>query len=1025
MSDKNIIAKTAVFRRFFVSVFLSRRLECGIIKYQFIFGFGPKKGEINLNSFIAAIMSFLLALSSFFGVSGNTVSQEIKKFLSSEDFVSVIVELDEKSLLDGVSGAEERKELLESYLGSEKYEKILSAQKSVKKLIEKSVAAADFENSFFYSFVTNGFSLSVPYKYISSIEKLPGVKSVTVAERYSQPDEADITDGASDNKFSHNLFTGVPEAQEKGYTGKGIIIAVLDTGFECGHEAFASPVKNPSLSKSDIKKITAFKVLNTIVPRLNVNYYSEKIPYKWDYAEIDKTVENEHSDHGTHVAGIAAGKSDVLTGVAPDAQLLLMKVFGDEENSVAKEEVNLAALDDSVKLGADVVNMSLGSPCGQNHDNIFSKDVYNRLEKSGITVSCSAGNEASMGENDAVPGSEKMNADLFDYGTVGSPASYEWPVAVASSRINRSESNSPESIDIPGVGSADISSFSSWGVTADLRLKPEITTPGSDIYSSIPGNGYRYMNGTSMAAPYFAGCYALVKQYVNEKFPNTQKKDSAEFVNSLLMSTAVPFAAYGKSAYFSPRRIGAGLVSVESAIKTPVYLTQSDGVSRPKIELGEDTDGVLEFSFKAHNLSNEVQTYSLREAVLTDSYSKGTDGKYINTLTSREINENDYNVEYTFGADGKTVTLNPGESRKIGVKITVSDEFVSAYREVFKNGFFVDGFVFLDGEGENRPTLSIPFVSFNGDWSNPMLFDNTLYDSEPSYLGKEWGLMVTDGKNYYPLGANMFEKGTEYGIDSKYCAYSENALQSKLKNPYVTVSVGLIRNGKRMDYNLFTKSGIFRYCGSSLFEYARKTNNPKYPETGLLWGGKSGLIDGNGYVYKVSTTPANYKSKRVTISFPFTADNEKPTIESADYKIENGEAILTVKIKDNRYVMGFEMFGKGDRSLGSVSFKNIEPENGVYTYTVNVSEKSKKQLSSLSDIKLYVVDYAYNETYGAVSLSGEISDKAEIDEGVLTAPRMYEFSPSSVVVDTTEKEGAKPGTNSFFKRLFEKIKNAF
>lgn len=976
-----------------------------------------------MKSFIASIMSFLLALSSFFGVSGDTFSNEIKSFLSKEDFVSVIVELDEKSLLDGVSSAEERKELLESYLGSEKYEKIISAQKTVKSLIEKSVSSADFKNSFSYSFVTNGFSLYVPYKYISAIEKIPGVKSVTVAERYAKPDDTEGEETVADKKYNYNLFTGVPKVQNEGYTGKGIVIAILDTGFECSHEAFSSSVENPSLSKSDIKKLTTFKVLNTIVPRWGVNYYSEKIPYKWDYAEIDKTVENKNSDHGTHVAGIAAGKSDVLTGVAPDAQLLLMKVFGDEKNSVAKEEVNLAALDDSVKLGADVVNMSLGAPCGQSHDNIFSKDVYRKLQKSGIAISCSAGNEASMGENDAVPGSEKMSAELFDYGTVGSPASYEWPIAVASSRVNPHESAMPETVSVKENGTADISEFSSWGVTADLRLKPEITTPGSDIYSSVPGNEYGYMNGTSMAAPYYAGCFALVKQYVNEKYPNTQKKDSAEFINSLIMSTAVPFRAYGKSTYFSPRRIGAGLVAIEKAMETPVYLTQNDGVSRPKIELGEDTDGVLEFSFKANNLSSKEQTYTLGEAVLTDSFIKDSNGKYVNTLTSKRISANDYTVEYTKGAENGIVTLSAGENKTIGVKITVSDEFIASYREAFKNGFFVDGFISLDGESEEQPSLSIPFVSFNGDWSNPMLFDNTLYDSKPSYLGKEWGLMVTDGKSYYPLGANMFEKDTEYGVDAKYCAYSENALQSKLSNPYVTVSVGLIRNGKRMDYNLFTQSGVFRYCGSSLFEYARKTNNPNNSEIGLLWGGKSGLVDEQSYVYKVSTTPANYKSKRVTISFPFVVDNEKPTVDFAEYKIENGEAVLTVKIKDNRYVMGFEMFDKNNRSLGSVSFKNIEPENGVYTYTVNVSEKSKKDIFALTDIKLYVVDYAYNETYSSVSLSGESAPGEPIDPSVLPMPETYKFTPASIVVDTTQSESEK--SLSFFEKLFEKIKNAF
>lgn len=976
-----------------------------------------------MKSFFAALLSFVLALSSLFGgASGAEIATRLGHVLGAQDMVSVIVELEESGLLEGVSGSQQRQRLLESYLESEEYEHILSSQEGLKKLIEKSVSSASFESSFSYSFVMNGFSLSLPYDCISVVEKLPGVKSVTVAERYKQPDEAEEEDAKS--RFKYDLFTGVPEAQSSGYTGKGVVIAVLDTGFQCDHEVFASSVAEPRLSKSDINRITTFKALNTLVPRWGVNYYSEKIPYKWDYAEIDKTVENENSSHGTHVAGIAAGKSDVMTGVAPDAQLLLMKVFGDEKNSLAKEEVNLAALDDSVKLGADVVNMSLGSPCGQSHDNIFNADVYKRLELSGIVVSCSAGNEASMGENDAVYGSEKMDADLFDYGTVGSPASYEWSMAVASAKISTSQSNSSEALTVSGVGSADISSFSSWGVTADLRLKPEITAPGSNIYSSIPGSSYGNMSGTSMAAPYFAGCAAVVKQYVESNFSSLAKRKSAELVNSLIMSTAVPFKGYGKSTYYSPRRQGAGMVSVDSAISTPVYLTQSDGFSRPKIELYEDTDGTLELSFMAHNLSGETQTYSLREAVLTDSYSVVSGGKYINTLTAKRLSETQYSVEYTEGVRDGKLTLKPNESKTISLKITLSSEFIENYRNAFENGFFVDGFVFLDGESEAQPALSVPFVSFNGDWSKAMLFDNTLYDSEPSYLGKEWGLMVTDGETYYPLGANIFESGSEYGVDSKYCAYSETALESKLKDPYVTASVGLLRNGTRMDYNLFTESGIFRYCGSTLFEYVRKTNNPKKAEVGVLWGGKTLLKDGQRYVYTVSTTPANYDSKRVTLSFPFVVDNQKPTFEVIDYAVQDGEAVLNVKISDNHYLMGFELFSKNDKSLGSVSFKGLEPTDKAYTYTLNVSEKTGLELSELSELKLYTLDYAYNETYGYASLSGEAA--AEQPSALsLTAPRAYAFTPASTVVDTGESREASEQKLSFFEKLLAAIKSAF
>ncbi len=95
-------------------------------------------------------------------------------------------------------------------------------------------------------------------------------------------------------------------------------------------------------------------------------YLSGKVPYVFDYADHDTDV-NHHggSDHGTHVAGIvAANPADgSVTGVAPQAQLMILKVFPDGSTGANSDDI-LAALEDCVTLGVDVVNLSLGSPAG-------------------------------------------------------------------------------------------------------------------------------------------------------------------------------------------------------------------------------------------------------------------------------------------------------------------------------------------------------------------------------------------------------------------------------------------------------------------------------------------------------------------------------------------------------------------------------------------------------------------------------------------------------------------------------------
>ena len=968
---------------------------------------------------IAAILiAFLMQLNALFGFGGSTEPAAPADALYDQDsIVDVIVELEQPSLLESVSNSAERDALVDSIESNPQYQSIVQAQRSLREMIAQKFEAADFSMSYSYSFVANGFSLSIPYRFVEGLKKLPGVKDVTISNSYAASQEATVL--SADKIYSDaDAFTGIEQAHAAGYTGKGTVIAILDTGFELGHEAFASEVPNPKYTKQDIILRSAFGFLNTIVPQYGTHYISSKIPYRWDYADVNKGVQNPNSDHGTHVAGIAAGNSAKLTGAAPDAQLLLMKVFKDKKGSMAEEYMVLAALDDCVKLKADVVNMSLGSACGQEPDDIFEGAVVKRLKKAGINVIASAGNESSLSSFDHVAGSA-MDIDLFDYGTTNSPGSYSLFMSVASTMINYSYLPAQDVISIFGNGSLQLSSFSAWGPTEDLRLKPEITAPGSDIYSSIPENSYGYMSGTSMSTPYYAGVAALMQQYVKEKGMDPGDKQTSEFVNALMMSTATVFRARSEKVIYSPRRQGAGFVNIPAALETPAYLTQADGVSRPKIELGEVRDGVLRLSFRVNNLSDRTLRYQVQEKMMTDSYRKVLDS-YQNTMTSKLLSNKDYTISVESGLDeNNIVTVAPHGSQLISMTITMQEAFMKEYRSVFTNGFFLEGFIVLTDADNQAPTLSIPYMGFCGDWYKDMLFDYSIYDENPPYLNGEWGLAVSDGNFYYPLGVNIFESGREYNIDTKYCAYSKNALD--MKKPYVTVSIGLLRNAKRMDFNLFTSNGVFRYCGSTLLEYCRKTVSSSAATHGVLWGGKSGLINGNSYVYKVSTRAQNYNSGRQTIEFPFVVDNDAPEIIGCKYNDTPDGRTLTVQIKDKHYVMGFQLLTEDDFSITSVSFKGMEPQNGVYTYTLNVSDVAHGYTAAeLENLKLYVVDYAYNETYGAVTLSGNTVASTDVNRAALIRPRTYGINKSSMGVDQTAEQTVTTGPFSDWIAKLEK-----
>lgn len=118
-----------------------------------------------------------------------------------------------------------------------------------------------------------------------------------------------------------------------------------------------------------------------------------------------------------------------------------------------------------------------------------------------------------------------------------------------------------------------LSDFSSWGLTADGQLKPDLSAPGGSISAAINDNEYDMMSGTSMASPHVAGATALVKQYLLKEHPELKKDDIERTVKYLLMSTAKAHLNKDTGAYTSPRQQGAGIIDVAAAVQTGLYLT--------------------------------------------------------------------------------------------------------------------------------------------------------------------------------------------------------------------------------------------------------------------------------------------------------------------------------------------------------------------------------------------------------------------------------------------------------------------
>lgn len=364
------------------------------------------------------------------------------KGYSDKDKVKAIVELDGSSLSDYYLNLEGDKyasvgEYVSSIYGQNN-EKVITLEQT--KAIEKlrSLKMLDsVEHS--YKTVINAIAISTTYGSISKIEEIDGIKSVSLVETYNL-----VETKAGDSSPVENQVdvydTGIFDSSDVEFTGAGTAVAVLDSGFDCSHSVFAEKPNSPIITPDTVSKVLANTNAAASTANLKVSdvYYSEKIPFVYDYADKDADVTPYDSEHGTHVAGIIGGHDERITGVATNTQMVLMKVFPNLDSGANTDDI-LEALEDAVLLEVDAINMSLGSACGftREEDGNVINAVYDRIEDAGISLVTACSNNYSSGY-----GSENGNTSKVtnpDSATVGSPSTYNAALSVASISGTKSE----------------------------------------------------------------------------------------------------------------------------------------------------------------------------------------------------------------------------------------------------------------------------------------------------------------------------------------------------------------------------------------------------------------------------------------------------------------------------------------------------------------------------------------------------------------------------------------------------------
>ncbi|MDO4564978.1 MAG: S8 family serine peptidase [Clostridia bacterium] len=291
----------------------------------------------------------------------------------------------------------------------------------------------EVELLFNYTVLANGIAIETTYGNLATIEQMEGVQAVYIANEYSVP-EVTVEDEVDPDSYWAATITGAMEMYYNGLTGAGTTVAILDTGLTTTHEAFQDYGMTEPV-------ITEETLANVATPG---KYLSEKVPYAYDYADKDDDV-TDVSGHGTHVAGIAVGYSEDglagdgainYIGSAPGAQLLAMKIFADDSGTT-NSSIYFQALEDAMLLGADVINMSIGSDSGFTYDYSLETEVFGnifqKLEDAGVVVCCSAGNDNTMGQDSYNMTGAYPQASYTDYGVVGAPSTYDGNLSVASS----------------------------------------------------------------------------------------------------------------------------------------------------------------------------------------------------------------------------------------------------------------------------------------------------------------------------------------------------------------------------------------------------------------------------------------------------------------------------------------------------------------------------------------------------------------------------------------------------------------
>lgn len=938
-----------------------------------------------------------------------------------------------------------------------------------------------------FNVLLNGFAMRTTYAKARELSHDPDVDWVHIETKFNHPQDMLMKNSSE--------IVNAGAAWDLEYKGRGKVVAVIDSGTDPEHEAMQTVPEGARYP--DEASIQA--KINASGGKLKGKFFSPKIPYGYNYADrmANPYVIKEKGtrSHGMHVAGTILGsKAGTFNGgIAPEAQLLAMRVFKDESGT--DESVYMKALEDAVILGADGVNMSLGAALG--YEGAIGQGVteaLQNLEGLGTVVSMAAGNDGAFGNTVSTP-----NANQPDYGLVGMPSVAPEALSVASfnntiitthsmlvedsngtRRIPFKESmtsinaldlklelvdvnkgteedfNSKdvkdkavliemdaqdmsellnrayvkgaklaiiysnkgaddELIDVPvfatviatvsinkvdakalkdgtnvfvtvqGGGTetewdkrGEMSEFSSWGASIDLKFKPEITAPGGNIFSTLNSNQYGMMSGTSMASPHVAGGTLLVKERIEKDFPGVIRNEKKTLTKNLLMSTAMPTIDKVTKLPVSPRNQGAGVMNIYGAVNSnAVAINPNHGES--KILLGDNIGtGTVSFPVRVKNYGEEALNYSVKTLVITDQTENGK-----MTLRPEKILEQD-EAPITVPANGE-----------VDVNINFTIPNMEELKAKMPNGFFVEGFVYFTHGEDSVHNISIPFIGFSDSWKDIPVIEKSIYDMDiasgerPFYFG-DGGLNATYLATEVEGISTRFVLGLEKDGNEENLKTNRDKIAISPNGDRVydkaIFSAVFYRNAKNTSFSLLNEEGTVLESKDLIKNISKNyfSGNYRNRKSEILgsYTPESNIEDGK-YTLRLKYTPFGYDNEQHT-DYPIIIDREAPKVvqtipnpNEKDYQIIFNDGTQETHEKVSG-IYSVETEYKGEKTDVEFSELGYGYAQAAFTVPENVDK---------NEYKVIITDWARNKTTATLAEllnqdeKGSIKIESKLEDG--------------------------------------------